>query len=64
MSLAILSCIVILAVLALVFYVVRSSKPGRFRLSAKLLKVLDISIEVDAQDEPKELPRHGNPPRP
>lgn len=50
-----ITCIVVLPVLALVFYVVRRSKPGRFRLSAKLLKVLDISIEVDAQDKPDEL---------
>ena len=51
-----ITCSVVLPVLALVFYVVRSSKPGRFRLSAKVLKLLDISIEVDAQDKPRELP--------
>jgi hypothetical protein len=51
-----ITCIVVLPVLALVFYVVRRSQPGRFRLSAKVLKLLDISIEVDAQDKPKELP--------
>jgi hypothetical protein len=49
------ACIVVLPVL-LGFYVVHRSKPGRFRLSAKVLKLLDISIEVDAQDKPKELP--------
>ena len=49
-------CIVVLPVLALVFYVVRSTKPGRFRLTVKLLKLLDIGIEVDAQDKPGELP--------
>jgi hypothetical protein len=32
------------------------SKPGRFKLSVKLLKLLDIGIEVDAQDKPGELP--------
>jgi len=37
-------------VLMLVFYVVRKSKPGRFRLSAKLLTLLDITIEVETQD--------------
>ena len=51
-----ITCIVVLPVLALVFYVVRRSKPGRFRLSATLLKLVSISIEVDAEDKPKELP--------
>jgi hypothetical protein len=51
-----ITCIVVLPVLTLVFYVVRRSKPGRFRLSVKLLKLLDIGIEVDAQDKPDELP--------
>jgi hypothetical protein len=53
-----ITCIVVLPVLALVFYVVRRSKPGRFRLTVKLLKLLDIGIEVDAQanaDEPPPL---------
>ena len=50
-----ITCIVVLPVLALVFYVVRSSKPSRFRLTAKVLKLLDITIEVDGQDEPKQL---------
>jgi hypothetical protein len=49
-----ITCIVVLPVLALVFYVVRRSKPGRFRLTVKLLKLLDIGIEVDAQDKPDE----------
>jgi len=52
--------IVVLPVLALVFYVVHRSKPGRFRLTVKLLKLLDIGIEVDAQHKPDELP--GNQP--
>lgn len=51
-----ITCIVVLPVLALVFYVVRRSKPGRFRLSATLLKLVSINIEVDAQDKPGELP--------
>ena len=51
-----LICVVTLPVLLLVFYVVRSSKPRRFRLSAKVLKLLDITIEVDGQDGAKELP--------
>ena len=49
-------CIIVLPVLALVFFVVRLSKPRRFRLSAKVLKLLDITIEVDGQDGPKQLP--------
>lgn len=51
-----ITCIVVLPVLALVFYVVRRSKPSRFRLSATLLKLVSINIEVDAQDKPDELP--------
>jgi hypothetical protein len=54
-------CIVILLVVALVFYVVHRSKPRRFRLSVKLLKLLDIGIEVDAQDKPDELPSVSSP---
>jgi hypothetical protein len=42
--------IVVLPVLALVFYVVRTSKPGRFRLSVKLFKLVSINIEVDGED--------------
>ena len=42
-----ITCIVVLPVLALVFYVVRRSKRGRFRLSATLLKLVSINIEVD-----------------
>jgi hypothetical protein len=53
-------CVVILPVIALVFYVVHRTKPGRFRLSATLLKLVSINIEVDAQDKPDELP---GPPR-
>lgn len=57
-----LVCIVVLPVLGLVFYVVHRIKPGRFRLSATLLKLVSISIEVDAQDKPDEQPP-GNQPR-
>jgi hypothetical protein len=31
------------------------SKPGRFRLTVKLLKLLDIGIEVETQHTPDEL---------
>jgi hypothetical protein len=34
--------------------VVRRSKPGRFKLTVKLLKLLDIGIEIHAHDEPGE----------
>ena len=51
-----ITCIVVLPVLALVFYVVRQGKPSRFRLSASLLKLVSINIEVDAQDKPNEPP--------
>ena len=50
-----ITCVVVLPVLALVFYVVRRSKPGRFRLSATLLKLMSITIEVDSEDKPREL---------
>jgi hypothetical protein len=50
-------CIGVLPVLALVFYVVHMIKPGRFRLSIEGgWKQVKLSVEVDAQDEPKELP--------
>ena len=50
-------CIVVLPVLALVFYVVHMIKPGRFRLSIEGgWKQVKLSVEVHAQDEPKELP--------
>ena len=55
-----ITCVIVLPVLALVFYVVRRSKPGRFRLSATLLKLVSINIEVDAQDNRMNCPR---PPR-
>jgi hypothetical protein len=51
-----ITCIVVLPVLALAFYVVQRTRPGRFRLSAKVLKLLDITIEVDGQDDPKGRP--------
>jgi len=55
-------CVVVLPVVALVFYVVRRTKPRRFRLTVKLLKLLDIGIEVDAQDKPDELPGNAKVP--
>jgi hypothetical protein len=48
--------VVVLAVVALVFYVVHKGKPSHFRLTVKLFKLLDVGIEVDAQDKPDELP--------
>ena len=51
----VITFIVVLPVLALVFYVVSRTKPGRFKLSVTLLKLMSISIEVDAQDKPEEL---------
>jgi len=53
-----ITCIVVFPVLALVFFVVSRIKPGRFRLSATLLKLVSISIEVDAQNKPDEQPRN------
>jgi hypothetical protein len=58
-----ITSIVVLPVLTLVFYVVRTfyvvptSKTGRFKLSIEGgWKQIKLSIEVDAQDKPKELP--------
>ena len=51
-----ITCVVVLPVVALAFYVVHRSKPGRFRLSATLLKLVSITIEVDAEDKPGKLP--------
>ena len=52
-----ITCIIVLPVLALVFYVVHMIKPGRFRLSIEGgWKQVKLSIEVDAQDKPDELP--------
>lgn len=51
-----ITCSVVLPVLALVFYVVTRSRPGRFRLNVKVIKLLDIGIEIDAQRKPDEPP--------
>lgn len=52
----ILTCFVLIAGLA--FYAMHRAKPGRFKLSATLLKFASFSIEVEAQDERagRELP--------
>jgi hypothetical protein len=50
------TCIVVLPVLALVFHVVNRTKPGRFKLSVTLAKIVSINIEVDAEGKPPELP--------
>jgi hypothetical protein len=49
---------VLLPILGLVFYVVHRSKPGKFRLSASVLKFVSFSIEVESQGEQqrRELP--------
>jgi hypothetical protein len=49
-------CIVVLPVLLLVFYVVQRSNPRRFKLTATLLKVVSIDVEIDAQGQPDKLP--------
>jgi hypothetical protein len=51
-----ITCTVVLPALALAFYVVSRSKPGRFKLTATLAKIVSINIEVDAEDKAKELP--------
>lgn len=56
LALSIAFILILLPVLALAFYVVQRSQPGRFRLNATLLKLVSINIEVDAQREPDMLP--------
>lgn len=53
--------VVVLAVVVLVFYVVRRSNPTRFRISATLARWFSISIEVDSQHRPDELPPRPEP---
>ena len=57
-----ITCIVVFPVLALVFFFVSRTKPGRFKLSATFLKLVSINIEVDAQDKPNELPGDSTEP--
>jgi hypothetical protein len=47
-------CLVVLPTLALVAYVVRRSRPGRFKLSASLLKLVSVSVEVESLPGPSE----------
>jgi len=42
------SCVVVLATLALGFYAIRKMGPGSFRLRAKLLRVFDLSMEIES----------------
>ena len=51
-------CIVLLPIVALAFYAMHRSKPGRLKLSATLLKLASFSIEVEAAEDRagRELP--------
>lgn len=51
----VLTTVVLIA--GLVFYAMHRSKPSRLRLSATLLKLFSISIEVESDDRRRELPR-------
>ena len=45
------TCVIVLPILAVVTYVVHRSRPGRFKVSATLLKLVSLSIEVESQQE-------------
>jgi hypothetical protein len=47
---------VLLPIVGLAFYAMHRSKPGRFKLSANLLKLFSLSIEVESDDHRGELP--------
>ena len=47
----VVTCLVVLPVLALVAYVVHRSRPGHFKLSASLFKVVSVSVEVESERE-------------
>jgi hypothetical protein len=51
-------CVVFLSIVGLAFFVVYRSKPGKFKLSANVLKFVSFSIEVESQDQrqARELP--------
>jgi hypothetical protein len=58
MQAVVIICVVLIPIVGLVFYVVHRSKPGKFKLSANVLKFVSLSIEVESQDEQQrpELP--------
>jgi hypothetical protein len=49
----------VVLVAGLVFYAMHRSKPSRLKLSASLLKLFSISIEVESDDRRAELPPSG-----
>lgn len=53
--------ITVVLVVGLVFYAMHRSKPSRFRLSASLLRLFSISIEVESDDRRGELPSSDRP---
>lgn len=46
----------IVLIAALVFYAMHRSKPSSLKLSASLLKLFSVSIEVESDDHRKKLP--------
>jgi hypothetical protein len=59
--LAVAILIVAVLVAGLVFYAMYRSKPSRLRVSASLLKLFSISIEVESDDRRGELPPAERP---
>jgi len=55
----VVSIISIVVVAVLVLYAMHRSKPSRLKLSASLLKLFSVSIEVESDDRRAELPPSG-----
>jgi hypothetical protein len=53
--------LIVVPVAGLVFYAMHRSKPSRLKLSASLLKLFSISIEVESDDRRDELPPGDGP---
>jgi hypothetical protein len=54
--LAVVTLSVAVLVAGLVFYAMRRSKPSRLRLSASVLKLFSVTIELESDDHHGELP--------
>ena len=56
-------CALVTVILAVVAYITRTVKPKRVKLTAGVWKLVNLSFEAEAGDEPKELPpgvSHGD----
>lgn len=50
MDAVIAGCVVVLVVLGLGFYAVRSMRPGRVRVQTSVLRLFSFSMEVESSD--------------